>query len=91
MKNRFKKSLVAMVLSGLVTFGTVPVWAADAVQLTLDESINMALTNNQSIKVALSDKEKAEWQVKEAKGNSNLKITAEHIDSRSRAYSLVNG
>ena len=75
-----------MVLSGLVTFGTVPVWAADAVQLTLDESINMALTNNQSIKVALSDKEAANWKVKEAKGNSNLNVSARHSDARYRAY-----
>ena len=86
MRNRFKKSLVAMVLSGLVTFGTATVWAADAVQLTLDESINMALTNNQSIKVALSDKDAANWKVKEAKGNSNFNFSARHSDARYRSY-----
>lgn len=42
MKNRFKKGLVTLVLSGLVTFSAGTAWA-EAVQLSLEESINVAL------------------------------------------------
>lgn len=85
MKNRFKKGLVTLVLSGLVTFSAGTAWA-EAVQLSLEESINMALNNNKTIKVALADKEAATWKVNEAKGNSNINIAARHSTARYRAY-----
>ena len=53
MKNRFKKGLVTLVLSGLVTFSAGTAWA-EAVQLSLEESINMALNNNKTIKVEIN-------------------------------------
>ena len=85
MKNRFKKGLVTLVLSGLVTFSAGTAWA-EAVQLSLEESINMALNNNKTIKVALADKEAATWKVNEAKGNSNINIAARHSTARYRSY-----
>ncbi|WP_196593094.1 TolC family protein [Pectinatus sottacetonis] len=77
MKNNKKliKNLTALILSGFMTLSlTNPVFAR---QMSLEESITEALSNNHSIKQSEADLEKAKAVLGEAKGNKGLKLTWE--------------
>ncbi|SEI82321.1 Outer membrane protein TolC [Propionispira arboris] len=84
-KYSVKKKLTAMVLGGLMTMSLASgvALAADTVDLTLDESIELALKNNKDIQQSLSDTETAKWALKEAKGSNGVSLswssTAEKI------------
>jgi TolC family type I secretion outer membrane protein len=56
--------------------------AAVPYELTLDESIRLALANNPAIKVAEADKEKAAWVVKEAKAGKAPTLSLGHTSER---------
>jgi TolC family type I secretion outer membrane protein len=60
-------------------------FAAAPVELTLEESIRLALANNPAIKVAEADKEKAIWTVKEAETGSAPTLSLGHTASRGRS------
>lgn len=81
MKYTWKKRLTAMVIGGLVAF-TGSVALADTVELTLEQSIEMALKNNKTIKISAADKESAKWALKEAKGAKNFSIDLSHKDAK---------
>lgn len=81
-KYTWKKRLTAMVLSGLVAFSSSAALAANNIELTLGESLELALTNNRSIKVSEAENESAKWALKEAKGNKGFSIDLEHKDGR---------
>ena len=51
-------------------------------ELTLDESIRLALANNPAIKVAEADKEKAAWTVKEAESGKAPTLSLGHTSGR---------
>ena len=84
-KYSVKNKLTAMVLGGLMTMSLASgvALAADSVDLTLDESIELALKNNKDIQQYLSDTETAKWALKEAKGSNGVSLswssTAEKI------------
>lgn len=62
-----KKILVmpaVSLLAGLLVLNTAMPFAA-AAELSLDDSIALALQNNPSIKMAIADKDKAAWGIKE--------------------------
>lgn len=81
MKYTWKKRLTAMVIGGLVALnGSVAL--ADTVELTLEQSIVMALQNNKTIKISAADKESAKWALKEAKGAKNFSIDLSHKDAK---------
>ena len=64
------KKLTALVLGGLLAFAATDIaYAAEKVDLTLEESIRLALDNNRSIKVSESDVEEAIWARHEARRN----------------------
>lgn len=66
---RGKARLAALVAAGIIGLcGAAE--AADIVELTLDESIEMALENNRTIKEAESDTDSARWALREARRNS---------------------
>ncbi|MPM69751.1 Outer membrane efflux protein BepC [bioreactor metagenome] len=77
----WKKRLSAMLASGFLVLNTAAVFAAP-VELTLDESISMALKNNPSIKIADSGKEQAEWAVDIAKSGKMPKLSYDFTASR---------
>lgn len=85
-KDKFKKHLTAMVLGGLLSFTSVTAFAND-VDLTLEESINLALNNNQSIKISGAAQEGAKWDLAVAKGEKNFSIDLTHKDGRSETFS----
>ncbi len=70
------KRLQALVLAGMMTFsafGTAQ--AADTIILTLDESIQMALDNNRTIKQSSSDADDARWALHEARRASGFTLS----------------
>ena len=81
MKYTLKKRLTAMVIGGLFAFNSSMV-LANNVELTLEQSIELALTNNKSIKISEAEKESAKWAVREAKGAKNFSIDLSHKDGK---------
>lgn len=81
MKYIGKKRLTAMILGGLLAISSATAFA-DAVDLTLEESIDLALNNNQNIKISQADNESAKWALKEAQGAKNFSIDFSHTDAR---------
>ncbi|HEY3426445.1 MAG TPA: TolC family protein, partial [Negativicutes bacterium] len=55
---------------------------AAPVELSLEDSIALALTNNYDIKYAKSAREKADWAMKESKKNKGVSIGYTHTDQR---------
>lgn len=58
---------------------------AGAVELSLDDSINLALKNNQTVQIAEVNKEKAAWGVKAAKAGKGVTVDFNHTTTRSDA------
>ncbi len=66
----------ALVLGGLLSFSAATAAAsAEVVDLTLEESIRLALDNNRTIKMAESDVEAAVWARHEARRNGGLTLS----------------
>lgn len=76
----WKKHVTALLSGSMFLFSTAMVMAAP-VELSLEESVALALKNNPSIKVADADKEKAAWAVKEAKGSFAPSLNLTHTSS----------
>ncbi|HWR37860.1 MAG TPA: TolC family protein, partial [Patescibacteria group bacterium] len=61
-----------------------PVWAADTAVLSLDESIRLAMNNNEQIKAAASGTEVARWNLEKAKGAQSISVDFSHTSSKIR-------
>lgn len=61
-----------------------PVMAA-AVELSLDDSIALALKNNQSVQIAQVSKEKSAWAVQQAQASKGFTVDYTHSDMRTDA------
>ena len=67
---KWGKKWAALVLSGLFGFSVATASAAaEVVDLTLEESIRLALDNNRTIKMSESDVDAAAWARHEARRN----------------------
>lgn len=73
-----------MILCGLLSLTSVTVFANE-VDLTLEESIEMALNNNQSIKISSAEQEGAKADLAAAKGGKNVSIDFVHTDGRQKS------
>ncbi|EGO62953.1 TolC family protein [Acetonema longum] len=80
----WKKQLAIALVSGYVTMGASLASAAP-MELTLEESIQLALTNNPAVKMAETNKTKASWGVKAARANKAPSVTLTHTSSRVRS------
>ncbi|SHI86745.1 TolC family protein [Propionispora hippei] len=80
-KSVWKKRLAAMLAGGFLLLNTAAVLAAP-MELSLEDSIALALKNNDSIKIANSSKESARWQVKEAEAGKSITGTLTHTASK---------
>jgi TolC family type I secretion outer membrane protein len=80
----WKKRLAAVVACGFLVLNTAVVLAAP-VELTLEDSIRLALQNNPSIKIADSDKNSAVGGVDAAKAGKLPVLSLEHTASRSKS------
>lgn len=77
----WQKRLV-MVLTGAFLAMQTGFASAASVELSLDESISMALQNNPAIKIATADKIKADWALSQAKGGRGPAISFNYTGSR---------
>ncbi|MDR3561356.1 MAG: TolC family protein [Negativicutes bacterium] len=66
----------------LLVAANTPVLAA-SVELSLDDSIGLALKNNPTIKVAEADKEKSRWAIEQAEAGKGFALGYTHTDLRS--------
>ncbi|MEG6586391.1 TolC family protein [Dendrosporobacter sp. 1207_IL3150] len=80
-KSAWKKQLTIMLSSGILLLQSTSVMAAPQ-ELSLDDSIAAALKNNSAIKMALTDQERAEWGISEAKAGTLPSISANAGGSR---------
>ena len=80
-QTHWEKRLAAALTVGFLVFNTAVVLAAP-VELSLDDSIALALMNNPTIKIATADKEAANWGISAAKGAKLPSVSLTHSDSR---------
>jgi len=75
--SNWHKKLTALVLGGIMALSVTSgvALAANAVDLTLDESIQLALANNHTIKEAATDLDGAKWALHEARRNTGLTLS----------------
>ena len=75
-RKSLNKTITAVLLSGSLFFmGTGAVSAEEVVDLTLDNSVQMALENNRTIKQSYYDTDAARWALKEKKKKKGLTIS----------------
>jgi len=79
-KNWQKQAAAA--LTGLCMLMQTGLVAAASVELSLNESISLALKNNPAIKMAVTDKDKADWALSQAKGGTGPAIALNVTDTR---------
>lgn len=82
-KKTFVKPAV-LLATGLLVFNTAIPFTA-AAELSLDDSIALALQNNPSIKMAIADKDKAVWGIKENEGGKMPSLSLSNSNNRSGA------
>lgn len=78
---KMRAALAALAACGILSAGTA---FAAPVELTLEESVNLALENNPSVKIAMLNEKKAEASLDEAKGNRGFTIGYNYNMSRSK-------
>lgn len=74
-KKSLNKTITAVLLSGsLFLGGSNLAFAQDTVDLTLDNTVELALENNRTIKQSVYDTDSARWALSEAKGKKGFSI-----------------
>jgi outer membrane protein len=76
------KPAASLVVVGLLVVNTA-IAMADAPELSLEDSIALALKNNPAIKLAMDDKDKAVWGIDETKAGAMPNLSLSNSDSRS--------
>ena len=82
-KKAFVKPAV-LLATGLLVFNTAIPFTA-AAELSLDDSVALALQNNPSIKMAIADKDKAVWGIKENEGGKMPNLSLSNSNNQSGA------
>jgi outer membrane protein len=77
------KKTLALVACGLLLMNAAAL--AAPTELTLEDSIALALKNNPTVKIAESDRDKASWAVREAQAGQGPTISYNHKDTRYRS------
>lgn len=80
--NRFHKKLTALVLAGLMAMSASTALAANTVELGLDDSIQMALENNRSIKQSIAQVDQARWNLSSARRSAGPTLSWEGTVNR---------
>ncbi len=86
-KKNWKKQFAALVAGGYMVLSTAAVFAAP-VELSLEDSIALALKNNPSIKMAQADRESAAWGVNVAKSGKQPSVSLSHSSGRSKSATM---
>ncbi|SMC32315.1 TolC family protein [Sporomusa malonica] len=79
--NRYQRYFLAIIPIAMLMTLAQPAFAT-AVELSVEDSIALALKNNYDIKYAKSAREKSYWAMKEAKKNKGISIDFTHTDQR---------
>ena len=74
-KRNLHKKLTALVLGGLMTFSASAVFAADTVQLDLQDTVRMALENNRTLKQYFANVDNARWSLSKARRQMGPTLT----------------
>jgi outer membrane protein TolC len=85
-----RRSIALMLIGGALVFGAPSVWAA-SVDISLDDSVALALKNNQSVKMAHSDQLTATELLAQAKAGYQPKIDYSLSGQRAGAPSTRTG
>jgi outer membrane protein TolC len=80
--NRFHKKLTALVLTGLMALSAGTAFAANTVELGLDDSIQMALENNRAIKQSIAQVDQARWNLSSARRSAGPTLSWEGTVNR---------
>lgn len=87
-KNLWQRRLSAVAVSGLFLLSTTA-WAAP-MELSLEQSIKLALENNQAIKISEASKTSADWVVRQAQA-SGKEPSLNYTHTMSRASTVSTG
>lgn len=79
--NKYQRYFRAIIPIIMLMTAIQPVFAA-AVELSVEDSVALALKNNYDIKYAKSAREKSYWAMKEARKNKGLSVDFTHTDQR---------
>ncbi|HML89513.1 MAG TPA: TolC family protein [Methylomusa anaerophila] len=91
-KKNLRKRVMITLASGFMIANTIVFTVAAApMELTLDDSVALALKNNPSIKMAEADLTKAGWSLNQAKAGKGPTLSFSHTDSRIREISSTTG
>lgn len=89
-RQAWKKRLVAVIAGGFFLVNASYVLAAP-LELSLDDSVALALKNNPALKVAEADKTKSEWQLKGAEAGTGPVVDLSHSDAKYGKASTSTG
>ena len=92
-KKSLNKTITAVLLSGsLFLGGSNLAFAQDTVDLTLDNTVELALENNRTIKQSVYDTDSARWALSEAKGQKGFSINWQTVAAAAsgETYDLQN-
>ena len=81
-QNHWKKHLAQALAVGFLVLNTTAVLATP-IELSLEDSIALALMNNPAIKIANEDKTNANWGITVAKGTKLPSVSLSHSDTHS--------
>jgi len=84
---QYKKWLAKGVVPAILVLTLSQPALAAPVELSLDESIALALKNNASMKTALTSRDSAFWAVKQAKAGKGFTLDYNHTSTRYNGYS----
>lgn len=82
-KNGWRKSSASALAAAVVIMSTSIVLAAPP-ELSLDDSVALALKNNAAVKMAIEDQEKAQWGIKEAEAGKGPALSLSASASRTQ-------
>lgn len=88
MKSLFRRAAALATALVLLAAGGLPALAAP-VELSLEESIALALKNNQDMKIAASAKRKSAWAVRQAEAGMWPSLTFTHTEKRYNSYNTT--
>lgn len=92
-KKSLNKTITAVLLSGsLFLGGSNLAFAQDTVDLTLDNTVELALENNRTIKQSVYDTDSDRWALSEAKGQKGFSINWQTVAAAAsgETYDLQN-
>lgn len=92
-RKSLNKTITAVLLSGsLLLGGNSLVFAQDTVDLTLDNTVEMALENNRTIKQSVYDADAARWALSEARGQKGFAINWKTVAAATggESYDMYN-